>query len=267
MRKVFFTASLFALFSSFNASAFTDKEWANLIVDTIDTKDDLSWSFNVEKLKTYSKMTKESDIKILESIAKGDDYQISQAAKYLLSLEGVRTNEFIINNYLDDSDVKNGLYYVNANFINTPDKKNFWSILKSKEIMSIAILKDEFENCKDFQDVKELGGTKFTLESFDDFFDKRDLISGYTNADLMYLELDLSEKEYPVDITVFQNKYVFDNDEESNCSSPNKSLDFNHMQKITALYKQYQKVDKLKIVCENFDENKLLKSKFSYLCN
>lgn len=267
MKRLFFTTSLFSLIASFNSYAFTDKEWVNFIVDSIETKDDLSWKYDVDKLKTYSKMTKDEDIKILIDIANGDDYQVSQASKYLLALEGQKTNEFILDNYFEDNDVKNGLYYTNLNFINTPEKKHFWSLLKDRESLSINIVKDEFENCKDFNDIKELGGVPFTFENYDDFFEKRSLIEDHTHADLMYMEMDLMDQEYPVSVTVFQNRYVINKENEDNCTKPNESLDYNYLQKIMALYKQYQKESELNLNCKEFDDNKLLKSKFYYLCN
>lgn len=254
------------LFTSFFSYGFTKSEWNNFIVDSIETKSDLSWNYDVKKLKTYSKMSKDSDIIILEEIAKGDDYQLSQGAKYLLSLQGNKTNKFFIENYILEDDFKNGLYYLNANYINTSDKSSFWQEVKNKEIESKSIVNDYFSECKNFKDVNLLGGKNFELESYDDFFEKRSLIENYTHLDLMFLELDLIDVAYPISITIYSDRYVINKEDEELCADPNKNVDYQYLQKIAAIYKQYQKTDSLTLLCNEFKDNELLKSRFSYYC-
>lgn len=263
MKKMFF---LLPLFFSMHSYAFTKEEWVNFIIDSVETKEDLTWSYDTSKLKTYHKMAKNEDIIILKEIAFSDDKQVSQASKYLLALSGEKSNEFLIDNYLNDEDIKNGLYYLNMNFINTPSKENFWQILKSKEIISKSIVLDSFDTCNKFQDVNSLGGKNFDFESYNDFYSKRILIENYTNLDLMYLELELSDAEYPVSVTVFSNRFVVNNENDELCLKTGDNIDYVYLQKIGALYKQYQKEDFLKPLCESFEENQLLKSKFNYLC-
>ena len=263
MKRVFILVSLFF---SIQANAITKEEWVNFIVDSVETKEDLTWSYDTSKLKTYSKMAKNKDIEILEEIANSDDIQVKNASKYLLALLGEDTNKFLINNYLTGEDIKNSLYYLNLNFINTPDKKNFWQYLLSKENISKKIVLDSFEKCSNFEDVNLLGGKVFEFNSYDDFYNKRDLLSNYTNLDLMHIEFELSDAEYPISITLFSNKFIVNKETDDLCLKANENSDYVYLQKIGALYKQYQKEDFLKSMCNSLESNMLLKSKFNYLC-
>ncbi len=263
MKRIFI---LLSVFLSSQANALTKEEWVNFIVDSVETKEDLTWSYDTTKLKTYAKMAKNEDINTLEEIANGDDIQVKNASKYLLALLGEKTNKFLIDNYLEDKDIKNSLYYLNLNFINTPDKKNFWQYLLSKENISKNIVLDSFEECSNFEDVNLLGGQVFEFNSYDDFYNKRDLLSNYTNLDLMHIEFELSDAEYPVSITLFRNKFTVNKESDDLCLKASENVDYVYLQKIGALYKQYQKEDLLKPMCNSLESNMLLKSKFNYLC-
>ncbi len=261
--KILFALSVIPFFSQ----AFTQDEWTGLIENSVIMKDDLTWEYDTKKLKSFSGMIKDRDIQELKELAQTEDLQISQASKYLLSLEGEKTNEFLINNYLEEIDIKNGMYYLNLNYINTPEKNGFWQYLKTKEIGSINNMISFFDECKDFKNVNELGGTNVVLNSYDDFFDKKDLIDNYTNIDLMYFEMDLMDvEEYPITVTFFPNKHVINSENNDTCLKPQESIDYVYMQKIGALYKQHQKQDELTSFCETFDHNTFLKKRFDYLC-
>lgn len=263
MKKIILTLlSLIPLTSQ----AFTKEEWIGFIVDSIETKEDLTWSYDVKKLKTYSKLTKTSDFDTLKEISEGDDLQVSQASKYILATQGEKMNEFLIDDYLMATDLKNSLYYLNLNFINTSNKNNFWQYIKSKETVSKDILIDSFSSCEDFKDYYTLGGKDITFESYDDFFEKRTLIENYTNVDLMYLELEVIDALFPITITLFENKFVVQSEKDDLCVKPDDNIDYIYMQKIMALYKQYQKNEFITPICLEFDENNLLKSRFSYFC-
>lgn len=254
-------------FLSFQTQAFTKDEWINFIVDSVNTKEDLTWDYDTEKLKTYSKLATNEDSLILKDLSSEEDLQISQASKYLLSRKGEQTNDFIIDNYLESSDIKNSLYYLNLNFINTPNKDNFWQILKSKEHISKEIVLESFSTCDNFKDVNEMGGKVFDFKDYDSFFEQRLLLENYTKLDLMYLELDISDREYPLSITLFSNKYIINSDEDEVCLKTSDNIDYIYLQKISAIYKQYQREDLLKDLCLNFEDNQLLKNKFNYLCS
>jgi len=146
-------------------------------------------------------------------------------------------------------------------------KNNFWQYVKSKEIGSINNMISFFEECKDFKNINEIGGTNIVLNSYDEFFDKKELIENYTNVDLMYFEMDLMDvEEFPITVTFFQNKHVINSKENDVCLKPQDSIDYIHMQKIGALYKQHQKSEDLNSFCETFENNSFLKKRFNYLC-
>lgn len=261
--KILFALSIIPLFSN----AFTTEELNGLIGNSVIVKEDLTWEYDSKKLKSLSNMIKLEDIPTLKDFSNGEDLQISQASKYLLALQGEKTNEFLIDNYLNDNDIKNGMYYLNLNYINTPEKNNFWQIVKSKELASINNMLSFFEECKTFQDVNELGGTNITLNSYDDFFEKKQLIENYTNIDLMYFEMDLMDVEnFPVTVTFFPNKHVINSKDNDTCLKPQENIDYVNMQKVGALYKQHRKETELINFCNSFENNKLLKSRFNYLC-
>ena len=251
---------------SFGAQAITELEWTTFINETIETKEDMTWTYDVKKLKEHQDRIKKDDIHKLENIAKGDDIQMSQGAKYLLATQGELSNEFLVDNYLKEEDLKNGLYYLNLNFINTVNKDNLWSVIKEKEHFTKSTLIDEFRECQTFKDYHAQGGKDFTFESYDDFFDRRSIVENYTHADLFNLELELSETEYPVTITFYNNRYIVQELNDEKCFKTGESQNYVEMQKIMALYKQYQKPNELKSVCDDFDKNSLLKSRFNYFC-
>lgn len=252
---------------STNSFGFSEKNWVELILDSIETKDNVTWNYNSEKLKSYSKMVKDEDLEILKSISNNDDIQIAQASKYLLALQGNKTNDFLIDNYLSENNIKNGMYYINLNFSYTGNKDFFWRTLKEKEILSTSIVSESFTNCNGVNNIKELGGQVYTFNSLDDFFQQKPILESYSHADLMYLEMDLMDRSFPVDITLYPNKYVINKKNDENCAKPSDIIDYDYIQKILALYKQHGKIELLKSSCEKFDDNSFLKSSFMYLCN
>lgn len=263
MKKIIFTIlAILPLVSH----AFTKDEWIEKMNDSIETKKDLTWTYDTQKLKGYSEIKKEEDISVLKDIALEYDVQMSQVSKYILSLQGEKTNQFLIDNYLESDDIKNSMYYLSLNFISTSNRTTFWQYLKSKESISKKMVKDSFSMCKDFQDYSSLGGKDVTFESYDDFFEKRSLVENYTNIDLMHVEFEISDAKYPITLTFFENKFIVQSNDDEACLSPNKNEDFIYMQKILGLYKQYQKNDFIKLTCSSFEENNLLKSRFSYFC-
>lgn len=254
------------IFISSSANAFTETEWKEFITETIETKEDMTWTYNVEKLKEHQGRIKTEDILILKKLAKEEDVQISQGSKYLLATQGEKSNAFLFDNYLNDPDLKNGLYYLSFNFVNTINKELFWSLINDKEVISRSTLKEEFKSCKTFKDYHAQGGKDFTFESYDDFFEQRNIVENYTNSDLFTLELELSEIVYPVTITFYNNRYIVQALNDDKCLKPNDSPNYIEMQKIMALYKQYQKPALLKTVCDDINSNSLLKSRFNYFC-
>ncbi len=257
---------IFSMCATLSANAFTEKEWVNIIVDTIETKNDGSWSYDVAKLKTFSNQVKDADINYLTTISTSDDVQVSQGAKYLLALEGEKTNKILIDNYIESDDIKNGLYYLNLNFINSTEKDSAWTYLTSQMNSLKNSVSNEFKSCSKFNDFRSVGGKEFTFESYDDFFDKRNIIFNFSNANLWNLEIDLGELEYPVTVTFYDNKYVIHKENDNECLSINESEDYIKLQKIIAVFKQYQKNDELNLFCEDISNNNLLKSRFNYLC-
>ena len=252
--------------SSFNSQAFTELEWTTFINETIKTNDDMTWNYDVEKLKSHQNRISSTDLKSLESIANADDQQLSQGAKYLLATQGELSNKFLFDNYLQDKNVKNGLYYLNLNFMSTNEKSNLWDIIKEKEVSISEELKKEFYECSNFVDYHSRGGKNFTFENYDDFFDQRNVIRNYTNSDLLNLEFEISESIYPITITFYNNKYIVHSKNDDKCLSISDNENYTDMQKIIALYKQYQKNDYLFSSCESYSSNSLLKSRLSYLC-
>lgn len=261
--KILFALSVLPFFSQ----AFTQEEWTGLIETTVNVKDDLTWDYNTEKLKSYSPLIKPSDINELKLLAKNDDLQIAQASKYLLSFQGEKTNDFLIDNYLEDVDVNNGLYYLNLNFINTADKKEFWQYLKRKESIEVSKMIDGFEECNSFKNANELGGHNVILNSYDEFFEKKSLIENYTHVDLMFFEMDLMDvEEYPITVTFFPNKHVINSKENEKCLKTQDNQSYVYSQKIGAIYKQHKKIEELKSFCDSISGNEFLKTKFNYLC-
>lgn len=263
MKKIILS-SIFV--TSLSANAFTQLEWTTFINETIITKDDMSWEYDVKKLKEHQTRIKSDDIPILKTIASGDDYQTSQGSKYLLATQGEKSNEFLFNNYLTDEDIKNGLYYLNLNFINTVDKDNLWNIIRTKEEALRVSVKSGFSECSNFKDYHLQGGKDFTFESYDDFFSQRNVIRNYTHSDLFNLELELSEGNYPVTVTFYNNRYVVQSKNDDKCLKIGENEDYKELQKLMALYKQYQKYEYLNETCDDFNNNSLLRTRFNYFC-
>ena len=264
IKKIIFTA---VLASSFPSQAFTQEEWVTFINDSINVKQDLSWDYDMVKMKSYTKFIKNEDIKILETISKSDDIQISQGSKYLLASQGSKSSDFILSNYLDDDNLKNGLYYMGLNLINLPEKKPFFDKTISLSNSLETKLNTKYEKCENFNDYYDKGGKNFTFENYDDFYSKRDLISNYTHADLFYLEIDLQDKTYPITVTFYKNRYNIQNKDDDQCIKINSDNDYIHLQKIFALYKQYDQQTTLTLLCDKLSKNNLLKSRFSYFCS
>jgi len=248
------------------AQAFSEVEWTEFIGETIVTKEDMTWTYDVKKLKLHQDRIKKEDLVILEKIAKSEDVQMSQGAKYLLATQGEKTNTFLLNNYLNEENIKNGLYYLNLNFINTVEKNHLWDLINYKESFSRSSLKNEFSQCKEFKDYHAQGGKDFTFDNYDDFFEQRGIVENYTNADLFSLELELSDIIYPVTITFYNNRYIIQSANDDICIKVAENKSYIEMQKIMALYKQYKKIEYLKKACDEFSSNSLLNARFNYFC-
>ncbi len=260
------TMLLGVLFFSLSASAYTKLEWTTFLNEAIVTDDNISWNYDVKKLKSHIPHIKNNDINILIELSNSDDEGLSQSSKYLLATQGEKANKHLFDYYLKTDNLKNGLYYFNFNFVHTVNKDHLWKIVSKEEQLLSKMLLDEFSMCKDYKDYYSLGGKDFTFENYDDFFEQRNIIQNYSMADLFSLELELSDAEYPVTITFYNNRYIFQSDSDDNCSTTGKSESYIQMQKIMALYKQYEQKKYLNPVCESYSENSLLKSRFNYYC-
>lgn len=265
MIKKIIISSLFL--SSFSSYAFNKEEWVNFISDAVQPNDNLTWTYDMSKMKSYEKFLKRDDIIILKDIAKSIDLQVSQGAKYLLASSGKEANAFLFENYLDSKDLKNGLYYLNYNLMNTPDATDFWQNTFSESTKLTKLLLTSYNECKTFNNYYGIGGKDFTFKNYDDFYSQRSLLSNYTHADLFYLEIDLQDKKYPVTVTFYKNRYTIQSKENDTCVKINNDKNYIRLQKISALYKQYSKNDLMKPICDSFHDNKLLSSHFNYFCN
>ena len=261
-KSLIFTSILTPLFSN----ALSKEEWSEVIDKSIETKDNLTWNYNPMVLKRSISQIKDDDISILREIYQSEDVLLAEASKYLLASQGNKTNDLILNHYLESGDIKSALYYFNFNFINSEYKDDFWKGVDDKEEFAITTLKEDFKTCSNFKDYSQIGGKDFTFTSGEDFFNQRAIIKLSSNVNLMYLEFELNNLEYPVTTTIYKNDYIIQSDNDKKCSKINKDVSYIELQKIMAIYKKYEKTIKLNKACNELSSNLLLDSKFRYLC-
>lgn len=254
------------ILGSFNVHAYTEQELLDIINSSIEVKKDLNWTYNTEQLKKYETKIKNNDIDILKKIASGEDKQLSQGSKYLLATQGNSANEYLIENYLSDSNLQNSLYYLNMNFLTTTNKEDLWDIFINRSNVLSESLITEFKSCYKFKDYYSQGGKDLTFDSIDDYYDKKDLVRTYTFYDLFDLELEFSVSEFPITVTFYNNRYVVQSKDDDKCININENESYVKMQKIMGFYKKYQKQELIDPICDNFDSNSLLKTRFNYYC-